>query len=899
MGSPLSRLARSRPARALVALLTLVVLAAPFTASAGAQTCTGTTYNAETRWSTIAAPKFSKGEQAITSHAVDPFDPRKIYVSNGTVVAVTNDTGCKWTETYKGPSGPGAPTAYVIQQIHVPSPHTAILRIHETAPISRPRIEVSTSGGENWRTGGAGLAAGQPEFLNSAQKAPNPLYLGVDVGGGALDLIYASTDSGDTWVLQSNVAQTQALAGITGIEVDPIDPKVVWAFGPGGLFVSRNAAASFEEIPEFSDAGRVGPVDVFHAVGERPYIMAFRPEERRFGVSRSGDQWLFGNQAPPDIDAADHGLSAGDVFVSAGSGVHQYHEQSQGWPNLDAPSGARAVIATQAPMLMLTARSSSAIFRWMQIPGTDGTGGFLDEDPDISLVQPPEVIAKESTIFPDDKKIVIPVGESKKIEYTVNLPERPRPLDVFFLVDTSSSMTRTINGLAVGLQDIVNELAKEGIDVHFGLAEYRTYPSSNPPKSAEGKKDESFVYKRKVDIQEDVTALANAIEELEASGGGHYDAHLGALKQVVTGEGQDLFPVGVNNEEDVEAGQQASFREKAIRVVINATDEKFGRQDGDGSATSVVPSDGTPNPRQAPPPSIPSFEEVISLLNSKLIKQVGLSIGYLPEDDLTRVADETGTVAFGNGVDCDGNGSVEIPVGDPLVCKLRSDTTSDAAINLVPAVVNLLKSVQDPVPVQLEAVEGAEVVKKIGPDGYENVILQSKNKLTFDVEFACSKRQWGERFPVTLQADSTVNLSELNVNALVVCKEDKEPKDEVLPVAPLAAPLIALAVPPAPPMPPTVTELSSASQTQAQSQAQAQGAAAQQEQQEPQLAYVAASGLEDEETLELNMTAYSERRGIPASALMGMGTVMLSMMFGGAMMRQRTQQRSRAQRQGR
>lgn len=898
MGSLIDRLATSGPARASIALLTMAVLVAPFTAPAGAQTCTNSSFDPATQWDTIAAPEFSKGEQAITAHAVDPLDPRKIYITNGSVVAITADTGCKWTETYGGPEGPGAPTAYVIQEIHVPGPHTAILRIHETAPVSRPRIEVSTSGGENWRTGGAGLAAGEPEFLDSAQKSPNPLYLGIDVGGGALDLIYASSDSGETWVLQSNVAETRALAGIIDIEVDPIDPQLVWAFGPGGLYRSQNGARSFEAIPEFADAGRVGPVDVFHEPGAPPYIMAFRPEEERLGVSRDGERWLFGNQTPPDIDAADHGVGAGEVFVSASTGVHKYHEKSQGWPNLDAPSGARAVIATQTPTLMLTARSSSAIFRLVPRPGPGGPDGFLDEDPDISLVQPPEVIARESSIFPDDKKIRIPVGESKKVEYTVNMPERPRPLDVFFLVDTSSSMTRTINGLAVGLQDIVNELAKEGIDVNFGLAEYRTYPTSNPPKSARNEKDASFVYKRKVDIQEDVSALADAIEDLEANGGGHYDAHLGALKQVVTGEGQDLFPVGVDNEEDVDPGQQASFRDKAIRVVINATDEKFGRQDGDGGPANVLPDDGPPRPDQAPPPNIPSFEEVISLLNSKLIKQVGLSIGYLPFKDLTRVADETGTVAFGEGVDCDGNGSIEIRLTEPLVCQLRSSTTSEA-INLVPAVVNLLKSVQDPVPVQLEAVEGQEVVEKIGPDGYENVILQSQNKLTFDVEFACANRQGGERFPVTLQADSTVDLSALRVDALVVCTEEKDPKDEVLPVSPLAAPLIALAVPPAPPLPPTVTELSSATQTQAQSQAQAQGAAAQQEQQEPQLAYVAASGLEDEETLELNMTAYSERREIPASALMGMGTVALSMMFGAAMVRQRTQARTRAQRQGR
>lgn len=878
----------------------VVVLGAPFTAQAEAQTCGNLSYDPGSRWFTIKGPDFSKGGQEITSHAVDPLNPRVFYVTNGSVAAVTTDTGCSWTETYKGPSGPGAPTAYVIQQVYVPSPHTVLLRIHETAPLSKPRIEVSTSGGREWRTGGVGLSAGEPEFLRAGEKASNPLYLGVDVGGGALDLIYASEDSGDTWVLRTDPLRSKALAGITDVEVDPVDPQTVWGFGPGGLYVSRNGAQSFSEVPEFAGVGRVGPVDVYGEVEKLPYIMAFRPEEGRLGVSRDGESWLYGTGIPSGIDAADNGGRAGDVIVSGSGGVFRYHEKSQGWPSLNAPSGAKGVIATHSPTLMLTARSRSSILRWIEPASGDGTGGFLDEDRNISLVQPPPVIAKNSTIVPDNKKIVIPVGESKSVEYKINLPRRRRPLDVFFLVDTSSSMTRTIDGLANGLQDIVNELAREGIDVNFGLAEYRTYPTNNPPKSATGDKEDSFVYKLRVDIQEGVQALADAISDLDAAGGGHYDAHLGALKQMATGEGQDLFPVGASNEEDVDPGQQASFRDKAIRVVINATDEKFGRSSGDG-ITGGVTSGGTPNPRQGPPPDIPSFEEVTQALNAKEIKQVGLSIDYRPYKDLTRMAQNTNTFAFGDGVDCDGNGSIDIHIGGPLVCKLRAGNTSDSAINLVPAVVNLLRAVQDPVPVELQAVEGQEVVEKIGPDIYESVILQTQNSLTFDVEFACSERQRGKRFPVTLQADSTVDLSDLSVDALVICKEDKEdePEDEVLPVPPFAAPLIALAVPPPPPVPPSVAELSSATQSQAQSQAQAQGAAAHQEQQEPQLAYAAASGLEDEETLELNMTAYSDRRDIPASALMGMGAVALSMMFGAAMVRQRTQQRTRAQRQGR
>jgi hypothetical protein len=894
MSQPLARFAMSRPLRAGVALLTFAILAAPFMAPAEAAACTAQSYNPSTRWTTIDGPRFSTGGKEITYHAVDPLDPRRIYVTNGSVIAVTTDTGCNWKETYKGPSGPGAPTAYEIRQVIAPSPLTAVALIHESSPVSRPRVELSTNAGESWTTGGAGLAAGEPEFLRSGKRASSQIYLGVDVGGGTLDLIYASEDLGATWTLRSDVSKTKALAGITDVEVDPIDPKTVWGFGTGGLYLSTDGAASFTAIPEFADKGRAGPVDVFHDVKAQPFTMAFTPEGKALGVSRNNDDWLFGSGTPANVDAADHGFVAGDVIVSAQGSVYRYDDPTQGWPNMGAPGGAKQVVTTHAPTLTITAHGGSQIFRWVHGSDASGPGGFLDEDRDISLVLPPEVVAKQATIVPDGKKVVIQAGDSKKVTYRVDLPERPRPLDVYFLVDTSSSMTRTIDGLADGLQDIINSLSSEGIDVNYGLAEFRTYPSSNPPK---GEDEKSFVYKQKVDIQEGVEALEKAIEELDADGGGNYDAHLGALYQTATGAGQDLFPVGVPNTEDVPRGQQASFRDKAIRVVIHATDEKFGRSDSDGSATDFVPTEGNPDPRQAPPPSIPSVDAVAAALNDKDIKQVGLSIGYLPHKDLIEMADKTKTVAYGDGVDCDGNGSVEVTVGDPLVCKLRSDTTSDSAINLVPAVVNLLRAVQDPVPVELDAVKGEEVIDKIGPDIYESVILQTRNSLDFEVTYACSERQAGKRFPVRLQADSTVDLSALSVDALVVCKGDapKEPP----PIAPLVAPLIALAVPPPPPVPPSVAELSSASQTQAQSQAQAQGAAAQQEQEEPQLAYVAASGLEDEESLELNMTAYSSRRELPVGAYAGMGAVALAMMFGAGVYKHRVQQRTRAQRQGR
>jgi hypothetical protein len=187
-----------------------------------------------------------------------------------------------------------------------------------------------------------------------------------------------------------------------------------------------------------------------------------------------------------------------------------------------------------------------------------------------------------------------------------------------------------------------------------------------------------------------------------------------------------------------------------------------------------------------------------------------------------------------SGLDCNGNGRLDLQDGDPLVCRLGLGGLSEAR-NLVPAIVNLLDAVRHRATVSLAATRGGRVVEGVAPALYEDEVLNRGRILTFDVTYRCPATLAGERSAVTLAAareDETMARAE----AVIVCAE----LDEVLPFVPAAATGLAALAPPPPPPPPPVPEFATQaqSQAQAQAQAQAQGAMMAQRQEQPQVAAV-------------------------------------------------------------
>ena len=872
----------ARAARKLVAVLTVVSLLTPLTIARGAEGC-GVSQGT---WTVLDGPRFSAGPQQMIDLAIDARTPSRFFVTNGVAVMRTVDGGCSWEQSYVvGEEGTYPAENARITSVVVPEAGGRVLvTIAETVVNqARPHIAVSSDAGRTWESGDAGLPPlGSPRQLVVAPSSPDTAYLAVDLSSGTLDSIFASSDGGRTWEMRTNHIGGE----FTGFEVDPIVPTELWAYG-NGLHQSTDGGATWVPNDDFVGT-QTGPVDVFHQRGAPASIFVFTPATA--GLQRSvdgGQTWLeaYGLNAP---DSIDHGANADSRVAIAAGQAFVWLPALFSWVNAQTPvGGLRDVNAAHASSSSFFMRTASKIVVY-----TGATGADYDvKSPEfvignISLTDPPELPSALETdppeLTPTKETIKIPLGEKKRVTYGLTLSKIRTPLDLYFLVDSSDSAKKFLKGLAHVLADVVNKLYAARLDVEFGLADYRAYPDSTPPRPECGGTDvpvvedpqceRNFIYRQILDVSPTShEQLAGAIEGLEPAAGGHYNAPLPALYQTATGAGQDLFPPGPLGH-DVPPGLEATFREKALKVVLNATDEEF----------DIQPYENDDNP-----PDVPSFEEVMAALNAKNIDQIGLALGPIAIADLNKVASGTGAVAPSEGADCDGNGSADIAPGAPLVCTVNR-TTLEEGSNLVPAIVNMVEAVRDRVPVSLEVdAKNPDVIAEITPDEYPGVVLQADQALKFDVTYTCPQSMAGEKTEVDLVANQG-GRKLARATATVVCgKKDKKsffasfPFERILGILPL--------LPLAPP--PTLANPSSA--TQAQSQAQAQSAMATQEQEQPQLAFVTQYKSALKEALakeeEYAMSSYRERTsGQPPPGLFLAGaSLLMAAAYGVAMSRRR------------
>jgi hypothetical protein len=508
------------------------------------------------------------------------------------------------------------------------------------------------------------------------------------------------------------------------------------------------------------------------------------------------------------------------------------------------------------------------IFGWPPLGKIEIPKGTL-EIPDISLIEtdPPDL--GDTKLTPVNSKVKLDVGESKTVPYKLKVPRTLTPLDVLFLVDTSSSMIQVIREAAEALGTIYNGLAASGAAVQFGLVEFRSYPTDVPPRSD----TDNYVYRRVLNIGAGAAEMTEAIRSLTAEGGGQYDAQLEALWQTATGAGKDVWPAGPSSR-DVPPGQQVDFRLKALRVVIHVGDEPFGRE----GAQSDQDNNVTRPENELAKPEIPEFDAVAQALRENDIKQLGLSLYPDATKDLREMAAETNALAPRGGVDCDRDGVVEIAAGDPLVCVLRPDEIED--VNMAPAIISLVEAVRTKSSVALNASgKNDEVVQAINPDRYNSVLLQADNTLDFDVVYKCPRSLEGETLEIELRAQGIIGERPV-ARTSVVCARIK-PKDEP-PVIPFRLEHV-LSVAPLIPFgpPPPVTELASSTQTQAQAQANAAMAA--QEQEQPQVALVHAlhKAVMEAQQEEYAFSSLRKEPALPPGLVpLGGAALLMSMTFG-------------------
>ncbi len=880
--------------RICVGLLASLVLVAPFTlGTASAQTSCGVDAG---NWTSVDAPRFTAGGRGLTAYAIAPTAPSQIFTTNGTVVMRSADGGCSWREVYApGETGPVpvAAAEETIEAIAIPegSGSRVYLMIREQAgPVVRPKVLRSDDSGGSWTAADAGLPpTGDPAFLRVAPSDPDRLYLAIAVQG-VIELLYGSENGGSSWTPRNNFAR-RIQGGINDVKVDPLNGQELWVGAVDGLYRSNDGGRTFSAEEEFAGEA-TGPVDVFHAAGGAANIIAFKQGQGSGLISEDGGENWLKISSPGTPSSIAHGNVAESRLITSVGKVWVYAPNLFSWVAVPAPAAEIGGLSADRTAAAFFYGSTAAALHIYRGPVASDVRTPPDQFvlPDISLLNPldpPD--PRPGELGPGGRVIKIDAGDSKTVPYRLTVPPSKTPLDVYFVFDTSSSMARFLAGMTQALEDIINRLGRSGVDVQFGMAEYRAYPDAEPPRlgprgSGPQLYEPNFVYRQRQDIASTISGIETALRNVEPEGGGFYNAQLGALFHTASAEGADIEPAGPAGP-DVPAGTNATFRREALHVALLVSDEEFKDRPYQG--------DGTP-------PDLPRFDEVADALNAQNIKQVGISLAYQgtanATADMQAMAEATGATAPAGGVDCDGDGRPDVAGGAALVCEVENESLDNGA-SLVPSIVNLVESIRTRESVRLAVAGADEVTQKVTPDSYDSVVLQSSNRLTFDVTFRCPLTQAGERFPVKLTARGIE--PGLSTTATVVCRSVAASRndDKELPLAFPIEPLLGLIplVPVGPP--PPITELASSTQAQAQSQAQAQAQAsmAAQEQEQPQLAFVhAMHALRQQAQEEYAMSSFRDRSAVqPHALVLGGAALLMSLGFGVAMTRQRTRIRLR------
>jgi hypothetical protein len=612
---------------------------------------------------------------------------------------------------------------------------------------------------------------------------------------------------------------------------------------------------------------------VWHTPGSPARILAARTDKADVYRSNNGGREFVANPQPGIVQSIVsinpllelYSTSAGVYLRQFGAGTANY-SPTDGRPIIDLylTDGAgtefwgRSETTIERRVFRVPRQQNLSYCEAMERLGYTGYGCGGELDIDVPCVETPE--PGEPALQPASLDIALQPGESKTVHYDFDLPSQGQVLDVFFLIDVSGSMQDAIDGTGRAMTEIVTHLTNKGVDVNFGVGEYRSYTQAP-------------VYRRVLDITNDCGAVENALESLIASGGGE-ETQLEALYQVARGESRPGLNVVVPS------GQNATWRGDATaRVIIHTTDEPI--------------TEGPPNP---------SYEEVADALNNQLIDQIGVaiedsfggggSVGSAdpPSEGLSRVARDTETVAPEGGVDCNGDGEADIAEGEPLVCKISPLRARNASA-MAPAIISTLEASINPPNVCWIAPLDNPVVES-GPAGCVDDIGDPE-QMGFDVTYSCPQLHTRKRFDVEIGVEVAGELDARSL-ASVLCKVPPKPEPPDPPIEPfLALPVIPfLPPPPAPPEIPPAPNPNPNPQPnpQSQAQAQAQGAMAHQEQQQPQLAYVHAQAQRaaavaqesagGKET-EYAMSSYSkDSDGVPPEAIFMIGAMTMSAAFG-------------------
>jgi hypothetical protein len=600
---------------------------------------------------------------------------------------------------------PAAGTA-VITSVLVPAyrnDHRRVLLVlDDSTPQGRPHVVTSSTGDRgSYVLSDSGLpAAGHPRVARISPANPDFVFLAVSPTGGPLPTggLYVSEDAGATWT--GRTATAAAPPDITVVATDPGAPNSIWLVADGRLVHSpdggRTIAAPATADRNQADArAPVTAVDVVHAPSEPATVRAWSgpTADAEASVWESTDGGAHFAVSPAEglegpVESAVHGSRPDILAVSTAptadhpADLYHLHLEDGDWDSLTPPvdpTGPFALTVDRRAHPAYYAMTKALLLRYAGAEIEPGPPAPL---PAGALYADPGRPAPTPVLSPGSTAVRLSVGGRRAVDLAVNVPARPQRVDLYLLVDTSESMKGVLDALRARLGTVASTLRDRGIDVWAGVGGYKT--DQDPPK-----------YHRYRDVGPVNADLARALGELDASQGAGLETQLIALHQTVAGDGLPQCTkagcleaaVGSTCDADptnplcsVPPGQQADFREGAVRVVLHATDAGFRNPDGTRRNSAGKPD----------------IEGVAAEFARAGILQVGLVAGDLKfadtesaRQDLSLFAARTGARATGP-VDCDGDGRVDLATGTPLVCP----ATSSAGVGN--AVLSLLAGLPDP-----------------------------------------------------------------------------------------------------------------------------------------------------------------------------------------------------------
>ena len=268
-------------------------------------------------------------------------------------------------------------------------------------------------------------------------------------------------------------------------------------------------------------------------------------------------------------------------------------------------------------------------------------------------------------------EFIVPYGEDPiPLRNTMVFSSSFKQADIYFLMDTSASMTQELDALQGAIADpIVPGVAAVFADPWFGVGHFEDYPVT--PYGTAGSGDVS--YENLHNLNPDPDGTESAIDALVIHHGGDMpEAHVVALWTTATGDPTRTIPEQFAPTCSGRTFGFPCFREDSLAMIIMITDAEFHNGPGGANAYGEsVPA--------------PGYDETVGALLDAHIKVIGIhDSSYASDAHLRDLVYATGAVTA---------------EGDPLVFNLTS-----GGANIAEQVVTAVQSLASDVPISVSAV---------------------------------------------------------------------------------------------------------------------------------------------------------------------------------------------------